>query len=170
MKEIDERNAMKPINKDTRVTEFIEKLKAIKPDTKFEVLTSYIQRCIFNYGIAFGQWRSYFRESVCKHNSNQEMQSLQEEFKIVYHEIQKNNHSKTMRKKIVEILSKQPMVSSKVLWNDLFADVAIVEEPAVDKDGRKIKYTKGPQIVITEPEPYLILKIGSHNINSFASL
>jgi len=36
------------------------------------------------------------------------------------------------------------MVSSKVLWNDLLADVAIVEEPAVDKDGRKIKYAKGP--------------------------
>ena len=64
-----------------RITEVIGRLLAVDPEVKKAVATAYIQRCAVNYGIAFSQWRLYFRENECRHDFNQSNLSIELECK-----------------------------------------------------------------------------------------
>lgn len=108
-----------------RMTDVIGRIISVNPEVKKALVTAYIDRCTVNQNIAFAQWRQFFRENQCKHNLIQNNLSAEMECRDVFYEIQKSYHAKTLRRKMVDVLQKQPAVTQKTLWNDMLAEVVV---------------------------------------------
>lgn len=52
---------------------------------------------------------------------------MEQEGRDVYYELQKHHHSVFMRRRIVEILYKQPAISTKTLYHELLSEMQPLE-------------------------------------------